>query len=198
MNTTFIFNQHNSLKSYSFDADTKKSTKALPIITSLLISASFAAPNLNMMSKPPVPKFLRYTNEPKKDHFISIGNNDTIKVSIDETGGVSMNNIHKDIIESERRTNERIDNMNGAIKAEFSSDIGELNSKIDTANSKLDNLIRDIGKIELNVQSIQKDIQYLPDKLKASKLDFALKNIIIPVSIGVLTAVILFKLGLSK
>lgn len=151
-----------------------------------------------MMSKPPVPKFLRYTNEPKKDHFISIGNNDTIKVSIDETGGVSMNNIHKDIIESERRTNERIDNMNGAIKAEFSSDIGELNSKIDTANSKLDNLIRDIGKIELNVQSIQKDIQYLPDKLKASKLDFALKNIIIPVSIGVLTAVILFKLGLSK
>ncbi|WP_368562384.1 hypothetical protein [Enterococcus faecalis] len=206
MTTSFVPTQNINMRSFSYDFSDKKTTKTMPLITTILISASMLIPNLTLNATPSI-KHIRYSaNEKKHSNFISINNNDTIKVDIDEAGGVSMSNLsHKDILESERVVNEKIEDVRTSLKTDFTNGlenthtkIDRINSNIDTTHTKIDKLHEEIITINKQLVSINADIKNLPDKLNASKWETLWKHILLPIGITVVTTFILIKFGLKK
>ena len=155
-------------------------------------------PNVNIAKVPAIKHFRYSVDERTHTNFISFNKNDTIRVDIDVTGGVSMSNLsHKDILESERILNEKIDDVRTTLKTEFTNGIEGVSSKIDSTHSRIDKLHGELIEINQQLVSMRADIKNLPDKINASKWEMILKTIIIPVSISLVTAFLLIKFGLK-
>lgn len=63
--------------------------------------------------------------------------------------------------------------------------------KIEKVIDKIDKVNSGLNDIEIKITGMQNDISNLPTKLKASKWDYFLKNIAVPIGVAVVTALVI-------
>lgn len=196
MQSVTISNNNYHNKSFEFIGENKTYKKINPTIPIFIVMTSLIASPVNpiILNKPHV----SYAKIGKDKTYTFYSKNDTINIEMDnrnEEEILMSEKFHAKLQDSERYLLNEIITQNIQIKDDLS---GELNS----ISNKIDQISSEINDIKISIVNLNNNIDNLPDKLKASKIDFWGKSVIIPgilsILVAVVTGYVMIKLGLQK
>lgn len=195
MNAIEIYNNNNNIytKNYTNDKKTSSSndlptTVAITLISLISIGAASIQSNI-----PAPPTFFSdgSLNKTKREEFDFNYANYSVIINLEDLNtkeeAATMSDVsQKDLIEQERH-----------LLSEVDKKVSRISEDIKSTNQNILKLTESISDINTKLTSLTTQVDNLPDKLKASKWDYFIEKIFVPVVVACVTAGIIYFFGFN-